>query len=63
MRTVHLDPPRGTFPFVPVCGSWGAADSDGTTEPRGVTCPACLVVMARVAAEVPAAVAVRLHPG
>ena len=62
MRTVHLDPPRGTLPFVPVCGSWGGSDADGTKEPRGVTCPACLAVIARVAADLPAAVAVRLRP-
>lgn len=62
MRTVHLDPPRGTFPYLPACGSWGASDSDGTTEPRGVTCPACLAVMARAADHLPAAVAVRLRP-
>jgi hypothetical protein len=49
MRVVHLDRPAGTIPFLPLCGDWGPPDSDGTKEPRGVTCQACRDVMARVA--------------
>lgn len=45
MRIVHLDPPVGTFPYLPACGDWGSPDTDSTKEARGVTCPACLEVM------------------
>lgn len=62
MRLVHLDPPPGTFPFVPICGAWGAPDADGTKEPRGVTCPACREAMGRAAGGGPPPVVVPLHP-
>jgi hypothetical protein len=61
MRVVHLDRPVGTIPFLPICGDWGSPDSDGTKEPRGVTCRACLAVMARATADAPLVVAVPLH--
>jgi hypothetical protein len=62
MRVVHIDPPIGTIPHVPVCGDWGPADTDATKEARGVTCPACLEVMSRALAPGPAPVSVPLHP-
>ena len=62
MRVVHLDRPTGTIPFLPLCGDWGPPDSDGTKEPRGVTCQACLAVMARVVGDGPVMASLPLRP-
>jgi len=61
MRIVHLDRPSGTVPFLPLCGDWGSPDADGTKDPRGVTCPACLGAMARVREAAPVTVSVPLR--
>jgi hypothetical protein len=62
MRVVHLDPPVGTFPYVPVCGDWGSPDTDGTKEARGVTCLACREVMGSAPRAGPPPVSVPLRP-
>jgi hypothetical protein len=42
MRVVHLVREEEAAVLQPVCGDWGAMDTDWTHDPAGVTCGACL---------------------
>lgn len=55
MRAIHLVGPDTTAGVLPLCGSWGSMDTDWTSVPSEVTCPACATDLRRLALDPAAA--------